>query len=81
MLLSSRNRTLSNVKHFGDIDVKMLPNMLEAVQKYHDAASEYNENGFPRLFYVEPLSISFEIMRKWDKAFPLYKSLGKSVNS
>jgi len=75
-LLSSRNITLSNVKNFGDIDVKILPNMLEAVEKYHNAVREYNENAHPRISCVEPLSIVYEIMRKWDKAFPLYKSLG-----
>ena len=80
-LLSSRNITLSNVKNFGDIDVKILPNMLEAVEEYHNAVREYNENTHAGFFYVEPLSIVYEIMRKWDKAFPLYKSLGKSVNS
>jgi len=81
-LLSSRNRTLSNVTHFGDIHVKILPNMLEVVQKYHcDAIIMYNLDFEFRITYVEPLSIMYEIMRKWDKAFPLYKSLGKSVNS
>eukprot|EP00573_Skeletonema_grethae_P000029 CAMPEP_0201687898 /NCGR_PEP_ID=MMETSP0578-20130828/1744_1 /ASSEMBLY_ACC=CAM_ASM_000663 /TAXON_ID=267565 /ORGANISM="Skeletonema grethea, Strain CCMP 1804" /LENGTH=568 /DNA_ID=CAMNT_0048172077 /DNA_START=24 /DNA_END=1727 /DNA_ORIENTATION=- len=64
-LLSSRNRMLSNVNHFDDIDVKMLPNMLEAVGKYHDAVREYNENAYPRISYVEQLSIMYEIMRKW----------------
>mmetsp|Transcript_6384 Transcript_6384/g.9311 ORF Transcript_6384/g.9311 Transcript_6384/m.9311 type:complete len:385 (+) Transcript_6384:1-1155(+) len=75
-LLSSRNRMLSNVNHFDDIDVKMLPNMLEAVGKYHDAVREYNENAYPPFSYVDPISIMYEIMRKWDKAFPLYKALG-----
>ncbi len=80
-LLSSRNGTLSNVTHFGDIDVKILPNMLEVVQKYHDAAIMYNLDIEFRISYVEPLSIMYEMMRKWDKAFHLYKSLGKYVKS
>ena len=32
-LLSSRNQAMSNVKHFDDIDVKILPNMLEHMRK------------------------------------------------
>ena len=73
-LLSLRHKSMSNAQHFGDIDVKLLPNMLEVVQKYQSAARSrnwmYHSNG------VALLSIVYEIMRKWDKAFPLYKSLG-----
>ena len=32
-ILSTRNETMSNVRHFGNIDVKLLPNVLDAVQK------------------------------------------------
>ena len=66
-LLSSRNKTMSNVQHFSDVDLKLLPNILQSVQKY------YMHTHDPK---VNPLSIVYEIMRKWDKAFPLYKSLG-----
>ena len=72
-LLSSRHKTMSNVQYFGDIDVKLLPNMLAAVQKYYDASMEYLTN---KMTEADSLSIVYEIMRKWDKAFPLYKSLG-----
>mmetsp|Transcript_18029 Transcript_18029/g.30432 ORF Transcript_18029/g.30432 Transcript_18029/m.30432 type:complete len:156 (+) Transcript_18029:3-470(+) len=58
-LLSSRNATMSNVQHFGNIDLKILPIMLEAVQKY---AKNVN------FLEVKPLSIVYEVMRKWDKA-------------
>ena len=67
-LLSIRNQSMSNVKHFGSIDVKILPNMLEAMQRYHNAAS--------RIFDVEPVSIVYETLRKWDKVMELCKSLG-----
>ena len=73
-LLSLRNKTMSNAQHLGDIDVKILPNMLAAVQKYHDASTKYDLTN--ELDDVKPLSIVYEIMRKWDKAFPLYKSMG-----
>eukprot|EP00985_Skeletonema_marinoi_P011498 scaffold5475_cov98-Skeletonema_marinoi.AAC.3 len=77
-LLSIRNQLMSNVKHFGDIDVKILPNMLEAMQRYHNAVSVYNANAhsFRRNFEVEPVSIVYETLRKWDKVMQLCKSLG-----
>eukprot|EP00984_Skeletonema_dohrnii_P022832 scaffold11933_cov117-Skeletonema_dohrnii-CCMP3373.AAC.4 len=58
-ILSTRNEMMSNVQHFSDIDVKILPIMLEAVQTY--ATNVYDSK-------VNPLSIVYEIMRKWDKA-------------
>ena len=61
-LLSSRNETSSNVQHFGNIDVKLLPNVLEAVQKY---SISLNYSGSHT---VEASSIVYEVMRKWDKA-------------
>jgi len=66
-LLSSRNETMSNVQHFDDIDVKILPNILEAVQKYATKVPDDDVN-YPK---VEPLSIVYETMRKWEKAFYL----------
>ena len=60
---------MSNVTQFGDIDVKLLPQMLEAVQKYHDAARNYRS--YPRISYVDPISVVYAIMRKWDKVFHL----------
>ena len=65
---------MSNTQYFGDIDVKILPNMLEAVQKGYDAS--FAKNNFWVDPKVDPLSIVYEIMRKWDKVIPLYKSLG-----
>ena len=61
MLLSSRNRSMSNVQHFGGMDIKMLPNMIEAVQRYANLVS------------VKELSIVYEVMRKWEEVFPLYE--------
>jgi len=62
-LLSSRNKTMSNVQDFGDIDVKLLPNVLEAVQNYSNDRDED---------IVKELSIVYEIMRCWDKVSSLY---------
>ena len=60
-LLSSRNKTMSNVQHFGDVDVKLLPNMLDAVQKYSNGGG--ND-------CVKAASIVYEIMRFWDQVTP-----------
>ena len=69
---------MSNVQHFDDIDVEVLPNMVEAVQKYANmldrSVDRYGGN-------VKSLSIVYEVMRKWDKAFPLYKSLGGGMGT
>ncbi len=66
-LLSSRNKSVSNAQHFGDIDVKFLPDIVQAVQKYASFQMEIDAEDF-----VRELSIVYEIMRKWDKVFPLY---------
>ena len=68
-LLSYRNIAMSNVQHFDDIDVNLLPNMVASVQKY----ANLDEQSQVELDYsVNALSIVYEVMRKWDKAFPLY---------
>ena len=80
-LLSLRNKTTSNTHHFGDIDMKILPNMLEAVQKYSNVTNEYLNAFFShsvreeRMHNVTALSIVYEVMRKWDKTFPLYNGV------
>ena len=72
-LLSERNESMatSNVQHFDDTDVKLLPGILEAVHRYASVVhpSDRHRTGYCR---VEPLSIVYEVMRKWDKVFPLY---------
>jgi hypothetical protein len=65
-LLSSRNKSISNVQHFGDIDVKILPEIVRAVQKYAKFQVETDGD------FVRELSIVYELMRKWEKVFPLY---------
>jgi hypothetical protein len=70
-LLSSRNETMSNVQYFGDIDLKLLPNVLEAVQKYSLRLRDGDDDN------VKASSIVYEVMRRWDKLSSLYKSLGK----
>ncbi len=72
-LLSERNRAMSasNVHHFDEVDVKTLPFILKAVQRY---ANVEHPDDHQRVDYcrVEPLSIVYEVMRRWDKVFPLY---------
>jgi hypothetical protein len=63
-LLSQRHRRRRNVKHFDKIDVKLLPDMIVAVQRYADILEEEPEG---------PSSIVFEVLREWNKVFPLYE--------
>ncbi len=66
-LLSARNNqsmSTSNVQYFDKIDVKILPDMLKAVQRYAIVIHPCDS--------VKALSIVYEVMRKWDKVFPLY---------
>ncbi|KAL7457963.1 hypothetical protein ACHAWC_009974 [Mediolabrus comicus] len=78
-LLSQRNESMStpNVHHFDDIDVNLLPSILEAVQRYAVAIDPFDRHR-PGYCRVEPLSIVYEVMRKWDKVFPLYTDRGNS---
>jgi len=64
---------MSNVQHFDDIDINLLPEILAAVQRY--ASTPVSER---QLLYrvnseVSGLSIVYELMRKWDS---IYKTLG-----
>ena len=77
-ILASRNETMSNVQHFDNLDINLLPEMLLAVQLYAKAHGDEGKQGF---FYrdssnVNELSIYYELMRKWDKAFSIYEALG-----
>jgi hypothetical protein len=69
-LLSERNRAMqtSNVQYFDEIDVNILPFMLKAVERYAIEIHPYGS--------VKALSIVYEVMRKWDKVFPLYTDGG-----
>ena len=88
-LLSERNKSMStsNVQYFDVIDVKLLPDILEAVQRHEGLAPLYDTHLPPcRSEYlsddwrVKPLSIVYEVMRKWDKVFPLYTDGGDDDN-
>ena len=72
-LLSQRNKgeAESNVQHFADIDVKILPYMLASVQRYAQTVMEDEEDFV--LPKVGSLSIVYEVMRKWEKVFNLYE--------
>jgi hypothetical protein len=72
-LLSERNKSMSmpNVQYFDDIDVKLLPFMIKAVQRYASVVHP-NDQDLSDYCRVQPLSIVYEVMRKWDKVFPLY---------
>ena len=75
-VLSSRNKECSNVQHLDDVPIEFLPYMLGSIQQY----SEYHagENTPPKHDKdVNALSVVYETMRRWDKAFSVYESLSR----
>jgi hypothetical protein len=67
-ILARRNKDMSNVQHFDEIDINLFPEILLAVQRYSNARVPLH------LFYgvnlrVNALSIVYELVRKWDKAY------------
>ncbi len=81
-LLSKRNKSMStsNVQYFDGIDVKLLPFMLKAVQTYASVVPHAHDRHRSGYYRVKPLSIVYEVMRKWDKVFPLYTDGGDNDN-
>ena len=66
---------LSNTQYFSDIDVKLLPNMLAAIQKYGIIwVTVFSSQFAPDIpeKRTESVSIVYEVMRKWEKVFNLY---------
>jgi len=72
-ILSSRNKDNSNVGHFKDIQVKLLPNMLHSIHKY----SNYHEGeGICQVRgHVQPLSVVYEICRNWEESIAIFEAL------
>ena len=73
-ILSSRNRNCSNVDHFEDLPVELLPDMLVSIQKYADYhvpdhTPHQADND------VTPVSIVFEILQRWDKSLAVFEAL------
>ena len=73
-ILSSWNRTCSNVDHFEDIPVEFLPSMLESIQQY---ANYHVPDRTPSqdIRDVKPLSIMFEVLQRWDKSLATFEAL------
>ena len=73
-VLSSGNRESSNVHHFDDVPIELLPEMLTSIQKYsnyHVGANAPPKDNRD----VKTLSVVYEIMRKWDQVISVYESL------
>ena len=78
-VLARRNKEMSNVQHFGDIDVNLLPEILLAVQNYSSTPKPSSIHSIYDINEeVNALSIVYEIMLKWDKAHALYETLGSN---
>lgn len=73
-ILSSRNNECSNVKHFDNVPVELLPDMLVSFQQYSDyhvPEDTPNQSDHD----VQSLSLVYEICRHWDECLSLYESL------
>lgn len=67
-VLATRNKTMSNVQHFDDIEINLLPEMLAAVQHYANTPVSELQFRYLANNEVNALSIVYEFMRKWDKS-------------
>ena len=76
-ILARRHKQMCNVQYFDDIDINLLPDILAAVQ--YCAIIGGDPLAYSANEVVNSLSITFEIMRKWDKALSLYKTLSDNV--
>eukprot|EP00984_Skeletonema_dohrnii_P025207 scaffold14323_cov72-Skeletonema_dohrnii-CCMP3373.AAC.1 len=66
---------MSNAQDFGYIDAKLLPNVLEVVQKYSQSMNEDN-------YYVRGYSIVYEVMQtKFTSALITYGHLSTALDS
>ena len=79
-VISSRNRSMSNVDHFDeDMPVELLPHILTTIERYSsyynvDAESE-DDAPLQDSRDVKPLSIMFEILQRWDKSLAAFEAL------
>jgi len=80
-VLSDRNRNRSNVEHFDeDMQVELLPDMLQLIEEYsnyHIVEIGEEEVTPPQDTQdIEPLSIMFEILQRWDKSLAVFEAFG-----
>ena len=80
-ILSSRNRNCSNVGHFDDVPVELLPDMLKCIQQYSNYHIEEDTGEYltspcsQDIHDANPLSLVFEVCRYWDKSLAVYELL------
>ena len=76
-VLSSRNRDCSNVGHFEDVPVELLPDMSQSIQRYsHYRVGDPDiSQGFGD---VKPLSIIYEMCRHWEESLAAFETLSLS---
>jgi len=75
-VLSSRNKDCSNVKHFENVPVERLPEILQSIQEYSNYHEE--EDISQVRGHVEPLSIVYEICRHWEGSLSAFEALSLS---
>jgi len=73
-ILSERNKDDSNVKHFEDIPVELLPHMIRSIHRY---SNYYHTDNKPQqgTLDAKPLSVVYEILKMWDKSLGAFESL------
>eukprot|EP01083_Nonionella_stella_P197816 726949_1 len=75
-ILSTRNKTNSNVQYFDKLPIELLPDMLESIKKY--SGYHFGEKTPMRdQNDVKPISIVYEILRKWDEALSAFEYINK----
>ena len=80
-VLSSRNRNCTNVGHFDDVPVELLPDMLKCIQQYSNYHIEEDTGEYltspcsQDINDVNPLSLVYELCRYWDKSLAVYELL------
>lgn len=78
-VLSRQHQNCSNVTHFEDVPIEVLPNMLISIQhcsEHQIAPFSHDEEDDD----TPALSVIFEVMRRWDKVFPVYESISLGRN-
>lgn len=76
-VLSSRNRESSNVKHFENVPVEILPDLLECFEFYSNYSNDPNMVEYNR--HVHPLSLVYEICRHFEEALAVFESLSLNM--
>jgi len=75
-ILSSRNRDCSNVEHFDNVPVELLPDMLYTIKEYSNYPDGDNNMSISKVRgHVSPLSLVYEVCRHWEESLAAFEAL------